>query len=154
MSDDLELLTVKVQRILAEYLSDVRLSDKGGFMVPYESTMVVVSPRQMDEERTAVVLFALMNQNVPATPELFKWVATNTDEYMFGHIGLHMLEGDDTKCNLVFSHTLLGDYLDPEELRSAIGAVATTANHLDDEVQDRFGGERWADPSTVRTDRQ
>ena len=95
MSDDLELLTVKVQRILAEYLSDVRLSDKGGFMVPYESTMVVVSPRQMDEERTAVVLFALMNQNVPATPELFKWVATNTDEYMFGHIGLHMLESDE-----------------------------------------------------------
>ena len=56
MSDDLDLLTVKVQRILAEYLSDVRLSDKGGFMVPYESTMVVVSPRQMDENRTAVVL--------------------------------------------------------------------------------------------------
>ena len=23
-------------------------------------------------------------------------------------------------CNLVFSHTLLGDYLDPEELRSAL----------------------------------
>ena len=48
----------------------------------------------------------------------------------------------------MFSHTLLGDYLDPEELRSAIGAVATTGNDLDDEVQDRFGGERWADPST------
>ena len=56
MSDDLDLLTVKVQRILADYLSDVRLSDKGRFMVPYESTMVVVSPRQMDENRTAVVL--------------------------------------------------------------------------------------------------
>lgn len=149
MSEDLDLLTTKVQRILAGFLSDVRLADKGGFMVAYESTMVVVSPRQMDDERTSVVLYALMNQNVPATPELFKWVATNTDEYMFGHIGLHMLEGDDPKCNLVFSHTLLGDYLDPEELRSAIGAVANTANRLDDEVQNRFGGERWADPSTT-----
>jgi Putative bacterial sensory transduction regulator len=146
MSEQLDLLTVKVQRILADFLNDVRLNDRGGFMIPYESTMVVVEPKELENERTAVLVFALMNQNVPATPALYEWVARNTDNFMFGHIGIRVDE-EGKFANLVFTHTLLGDYLDPEELKQAVGAVATTANDLDEEVQDRFGGERWVDPA-------
>jgi hypothetical protein len=146
MSDELDLLTVKVQRILADFLNDVRINDRGGFMIPYESTMVVVDPRQLEGDRTAVLVFALMNQNVPVTPALFEWVAINTDNFMFGHIGMRVSE-DGKTANLVFTHTLLGDYLDPEELKQAVGAVATTADDLDEEIQDRFGGERWVDPA-------
>jgi hypothetical protein len=146
MSDELDLLTVKVQRILADFLSDVRLNDRGGFMIPYESTMVVCEPRNLEGDRTAVLIFALMNQMVPVTPALFEWVATNTDNFMFGHIGMRVTE-DGKHANLVFTHTLLGDYLDPEELKQAVGAIATTADELDEEIQDRFGGERWVDPA-------
>ena len=41
--------------------------------------------------------------------------------------------------------TWLGDYLDEEELHNAVGAVVTTADRLDDELQSRFGGKRSED---------
>ncbi len=44
-----------------------------------------------------------------------------------------------------WTHTLLGDYLDEEELHNAVGAVVTTADRLDDELQSRFGGKRSED---------
>jgi hypothetical protein len=146
MTAELDQLTLKVQRILMDFLNDVRLTDDGGFMVPYQSTMVIVRPRDLGDDRTVVIVYGLVNQNVPVSPALYEWVATNTDNYMFGHIGLKVNE-DGATANIVFSHTLLGDYLDPEELRNAIGAIATTSDEIDDEIQDRFGGERWMDPS-------
>jgi hypothetical protein len=148
LSDELDLLTLKVQRILSDFLNDVRLTDDGGYLVPYDSTMVVVRPREISGERTTVTVYGLCNQNVPVSPALYEWVARNTDAYIFGHLAMYV--DDETQmASITFTHTLLGDYLDPEELRNTVGAIASTSNDLDDEIQDRFGGERWVDPSTA-----
>jgi hypothetical protein len=42
-------------------------------------------------------------------------------------------------------HTLLGDYLDEEELHWALYQLLNTADKLDDELKQKFGGKRLAD---------
>ena len=80
---------------------------------------------------------------VDPSPALFEWVAKSS--YYFGHVSVH----DDTtspgKLFLMMSHTLLGDYLDEEELSSALYAILGTADNLDDELKGKFGGKRLAD---------
>ena len=50
-----------------------------------------------------------------------------------------MFEGDEG-ITVTFSHNLLGDYLDAEELMYAVGGVASSADELDDELVAKFGG--------------
>ena len=49
------------------------------------------------------------------------------------------------KFTLWLTHSLLGDYLDIEELKSAVATMANTADRLDDELKAKFGGERYDD---------
>ena len=49
------------------------------------------------------------------------------------------------KLFLLMSHTLLGDYLDEAELSGALFAMLGTADKLDDELKEKFGGKRLAD---------
>lgn len=46
---------------------------------------------------------------------------------------------------LIMSHTLLGDYLDEQELRHGVMGILSAANECDDELQKKFGGKRWID---------
>lgn len=82
---------------------------------------------------------------VDPSPGLFEWIAKEGGNFFFGHVSAH----DDTsapgKLFLMTSHTLLGDYLDEEELSSAMYAMLGTADKLDDELKQRFGGKRLSD---------
>jgi hypothetical protein len=42
-------------------------------------------------------------------------------------------------------YTLAGDDITSGELKHAAFIVATVANQLDDEVQQKFGGKRWTE---------
>jgi hypothetical protein len=82
---------------------------------------------------------------VDPSPALFEWVAKEGGNYLFGHVSAHEDATAPGKLFLVMSHTLLGDYLDEEELSSAMYAVLGTADKLDDELKQKFGGKRLAD---------
>jgi hypothetical protein len=96
------------------------------------------------EPRTLVELWAIVLRNVPSTPALFEWVARNAGSLTFGKLVMYD-EDPPGKMALVFTHTLLGDYLDEAELRTALWAVLSTADKWDDELQQRFGGQRLLD---------
>ena len=83
-------------------------------------------------------------REVTPTPELFEWVARQGGSRWFGHVEAHSADGSD-HVELLFSHTLLGDYLDQPELETAMWALLTTANTWDDELKERFGGKRSSD---------
>ena len=82
---------------------------------------------------------------VDPSPGLFEWVAKEGGNFFFGHISAHDDSSAPGKLFLMSSHTLLGDYLDEEELSSAMYAMLGTADKLDDELKQRFGGKRLAD---------
>jgi hypothetical protein len=56
---------------------------------------------------------------VDPTPGLFEWVAKEGGNFFFGHVSAHDDSSAPGKLFLMTSHTLLGDYLDEEELSSA-----------------------------------
>ena len=79
--------------------------------------------------------------------EVLRWLATVSNDFLFGRVTLHFEGEGEGLAKLGLQHTLLGDFLDIEELRTAVAFLASTADHLDDIVVDRFGGRRFADSS-------
>jgi hypothetical protein len=140
--------TQKVQRILASEFSNVMLAGDG-YAIERGSTRVSIVVRDFGKDPegnpSAVVrVAAIVAREVPATPELFHWAAVDGSQYFFGSVTA--LESEDKQqCTILFDHTLLGDYLDPAELASAVALVAGTADQLDDVVHEKFGGKRYTD---------
>jgi hypothetical protein len=127
----------KVRETLAGSFDDVEFDDQGGASFRYGSAHVFVSVREFDEDSSVVVLESPVVRGAKVTPELYEFVATQAAEHEFGHLILRV-EGDE--ATIVFTHTLLGDYLDDMELRVAAVAVAFTSDDLDDKLVAQFGG--------------
>lgn len=46
---------------------------------------------------------------------------------------------------IFFTHSLLGDYLDEDELVRAVTGMLVVADEIDDELEKQFGGRRFHD---------
>ena len=90
-----------------------------------------------DGQNTIVTINAFTNYRVPPTQEFCHFLATN-NTYFFG--ALNAFEREDG-ANVRLSHTLLGDFLDPEELKVAVALLAGTADSIDTQIQQKFGGD-------------
>lgn len=83
---------------------------------------------------------------VPITPALYQYMAENSDRWYFGHLAFYPYAEDSEhkgQAYINFTHTLLGDFLDPEELSIAVFSCLNTANDLDDEFIKLHGGVVW-----------
>jgi len=139
---DLSELKEKVQRILATNWT-VELSRSGGFFVRGDSTGCYIEC--FDSEKTDwtyVHFYSFVLLDVPITDEFLRYVAST--DMRFGGFVVQFSESDDMG-DLLLSHTILGNYLDSEELNIALASIFYTADDLDDELQQRFGGQRSID---------
>lgn len=127
----------RVASMVANLVGNVQLGPGGELSFPYETTRVYVDVRPWGEGSGVVLVFAITNVGLTPSPELYEFVALHTDDWVFGHLGLSVSEGS---AAVVFSHTLLADRLDPEELHATVAAVAVSANEIDDKIKERFGG--------------
>lgn len=146
-----EATAQKVQRILVEEFNDVRLRKDGSFVLEVGSSAAFVQVKEWtaDSEgnpRTLVYIWAPLGRDVKPTEELYHWAATDGQQLWFGGVTCY----DDKEKGTTFlqlDHTLLGDFIDPAELVSAVGAVMFSADDLDEIVHTRFGGKRYTDPA-------
>lgn len=137
---DVEGVKERVQAFLAS-VGTVTIDRDGDFVVEAGSTRAFVTVRPHGNgEATVVVITAPVLLNVPLTPELYRHIAVNSSEYFFGHLMLIELEGKNTGLVLM-RHTLLGDYLDKDELFYAVFGVASSADEVDDQLRAQFGGD-------------
>ena len=142
--------TQKVQRILVDSFNDVRLR-KDGFALEVGTTAAFVeiqawTPDKDGNPRSLVYIWAPLGRDVAPSDELFRWAATDGQQFRLG--GVSVIENKDAKtCFVQFDYTILADYLDPAELVTAVSAVMYTADDLDEAVHSRFGGKRYTDPS-------
>lgn len=137
MSTSPNVLAVKdkVQRWLNDAVGTITIDPDGDFTFRFGSTQIFI--RVIDQEdRVLVFLQMPLLFEVPLTPELYKYVATE-NTYFFGKLAVSERDGVGS---LLFLHTLLGDYLDAEELHAAIRGMVNTGDELDNELQARFGG--------------
>lgn len=133
----------KVQRILTKNLNSVEVDEDGDFRVRYGSTACSVAVSEWGDDGSVVKLYAPILFDAVESADLYKWAATDGQMYFFGGA---VVQADDKGILYVgFRHTLLGTYLDEDELMSALIGVVTTADELDDELQARFGGTRLSE---------
>lgn len=139
---DLDSVKAKVQQLLVDRYNGVSLEKFGEFSLRHESARAFVRVFQPDADGEVFVkVVAPVLFGVTDGPDLWKHVAYHADDYFFGHLSLET--DSDGETSIFFTHLLLGDYLDAEELHWALGACLTTANNLDDELQAQFGGRRF-----------
>ena len=132
---------MKVQRILA---ANGTVELRGDDMyIKMGSTVGRVSVVDWGDDDTLVKIGAPVLIDVPLTDELYKYVALHSNTRHFGALGL--VEGDDGKGLVHLTQTLYGDTVDEPELMFAVLLVTRTADELDDELRERFGGSRMMD---------
>jgi len=141
---ELKTIQDKVQRMLAKNFP-VELLPDGGWMIRHGSTGVMVDCYETGNEghRFIVVdLRATVLRDVPITPDLTLEIATSA--FRFGSLWLIPEEGGST--GRLWLHTsLLGDFIDEEEVICAVQSVVLTADDMDDEWMARFGGSLQSD---------
>lgn len=130
----------KVQRFLADVFGTVTVDRDGDFVLNNGSAVCFVSVRPLGDENTMVRVYSLLLREVPVTPQLYEYLATNS--FVFGAFGCAVADG---KASINFGHTLLGDFLDPEELKLAVIMVAKTADEFDDQIKAQFGGKLFTE---------
>src|SRR5215211_489784 len=135
------LLKDKVQRYLSELVNSFEVTRDGDFTFQQGLSRIFIRCDTWYEDRTLVRLTVPLLLDVEPSADLFEYVALHADDFVFGHLAAHRNEQD--RVDLFFVHILLGDYLDPEELMSAVGGMAVSADELDNELQAEFGGRRF-----------
>lgn len=114
----------------------------GAFSVLKGSTAVVIEVGLLHNATTVVTCTAPVALDCQRlTPEVGFYLAQENQGMLFGRLSID-LETKTVWC----SHVLLGDYLDPEELITALATVVIVADDYDDRVADMAGGRRFSDP--------
>jgi hypothetical protein len=126
----------RVRGMLAPF-DDVDVLGDGTCSLSYGSARVVVSVGTFDDDQPVVHVRSEAVTGATPSPELYRWVATNHAD--LGHFAV--VDEADGTATIVFSHALVGEFLNPAELRLTVVAVAFTADHFDDDLAARFGGE-------------
>jgi hypothetical protein len=130
----------KVQRMLVDLYGSVEIDRDEDFVVRKGSAVTFVRVREGFGDGTLVDVKCPILFDAPLTPELFKWVATEGQEFKLG--GVWVNPNEDGKTGWVyFRYAITGDDLDESELQNAVGVVVSGGDRLDNELQERFGGE-------------
>jgi len=133
-----KLATVRerIQKLLTEKFGSAPEQDSDGdYVLAMGDVHVMVAPRAPAGGPVVVRIFAVTNVGVTVSPELGLFLARLNFGLMFGRFAL-----DAEHRAIWFDETLLGDQFSDEELRFAIGVVASTADQWDDRLKQMFGG--------------
>ena len=141
MPGDVAGTRAKVQQYLTQNFSDVTIDSDGDYSLRKGSTRLFVSIRtHEDGDWTWVALQVPLLLRIEETPAVFEYVALHSDDFIFGHLSARRT---DDGLMIGYSHSLLGDYLDEEELGRAVAGMLFVADNLDDELEKQFGGSRF-----------
>lgn len=135
----------ELRRTLERYLDEIfgghQADPEGDYVVAFGSAMTFLRPAEIYGGQTAVRVWSITNLDVPVTDELTRFVATENGKLVFGVLSL-----DESRGAVVLAHTLLGEFLNREELKVAVAAVASVADGYDDQIKTRFGGRLFTEP--------
>jgi hypothetical protein len=138
----------KVQRIITDTMGRVEIDRDGDFVLHHESAVVFIRLRPMNDKPDANIVinaFSPMVVNVPITPDVYKWVATEGQYYHFGHCKMFLNDDNEKLGRILFGHSIVGNDLDPNELQNLIYSTMVVANELDNMLKDKFGGKLFSE---------
>lgn len=133
-------LREKLDGYLRDPAMNVRVDDEGDFMVTYGRGVTWIRPVPWTEGRTLARVWSITNVGMPVDGELTKFLLTANAKIPFGGFRL-----DPSVPAVMLVHSLLGEYLNRNELLTAVAAVATVANQYGPEIKARFGGKLFTE---------
>jgi len=122
---------------------DVTVNDDGSATLLWGSARVDITVEVFDEDQSVVQVKATCVTGATPSPDLYQHVATSSVD--LGHYTVVPETGGTV--GIVISHGLIGEFLNPAELRMTIVAVANEADTTDDALAARFGGTVYAAPA-------
>lgn len=100
-------------------------------------TELGIFPWKQDE--SVVSARAVVVRNVKFQPELLQYLLRQNSVMRFGAFGI---ESDN---EIYFLHSIVGSTCDKPELEASVRSVSSMADHYDDEIVNRWGGQRACD---------
>ena len=100
-------------------------------------TELGIFPWKQDE--SVVSARAVVVRNVKFVPELLQYLLRQNSVMRFGAFGI---ESDN---EVYFLYSLVGSTCDKPELEASVRSVSSMADHYDDEIVNRWGGQRACD---------
>lgn len=136
----LDVLRSRIESYLRVKGFSYEVKPKDELWVRQGSTVLTIRAHEWNDV-TVVRLFApVALECTSVTPEVMRYLAEKCNDLIFGKFSL-----DEENRIIWYEHALLGDFLDPEELYTALGAVACTADDHDEEISRMAGGKRVID---------
>ena len=130
------VLREAVGRYLRESFGDVPVDQDNDFVVRRGDAVAWVRPLSLPPNDVAAVLvWTTSNVDVPMSPDLTRFLATEGANLPFGQFQLYE---DPVRINI--AHSLLGDFLSREELEVAVDAVLSGSERYGPLIKQRFGG--------------
>jgi hypothetical protein len=136
----LQALRVKLESYLPELFGAYRVDQSRDYSVEIGKVVVYVAPKPWTDDSAVVTVWTYTNEEVAVS---FDTLAKLNDLNSRLTFGTYIL--DERARFVAFEHSLLGDYLDPEELRAAVYAVAGGAFFYAEEIRGAGGGRVWAE---------
>ena len=94
----------------------------------------------ISDKYTVVRAYSWVVTGAETTPELTRFLLEENFGMRFGCFMLEPGTGD-----ILFSHAIVGEGMDTDELMFMVMAVIQTADEYDDKIVQRFGGQRAVD---------
>lgn len=138
-----EAVRARLAELCAQLGIPAERTADGDLAVPHGSTTVHLQVSVVDG--VAVIdVWAPVALDVAITPALHRFVAETS--FMFGRLVVEPTGAGVGQ--VVLGHVLVGDPLTEEVVLQVLGAIANTADGLDEEIVAAHGGRRATDPST------
>ena len=128
-SDQLDELRAKIDQYLRLDQMAYEVLPDGDYAVRQGSTLVVIQPRMWGDITLVQLVAPVALEIGKISPQLTRFIAEKNNELLFGKFAL------DVKEKAIYcEHTLLGDFLDPDELLVAVESVVATADYYDEKM--------------------
>jgi len=134
-AEGIELLRARVEAYLKESHPGVSVDDQGDFALRSGSSVTWVRPDPWEGHRSLARVFSVTNVGVRVDGELTRFLLETNARLPFGGFQL-----DERRSATIIVHSLLGEYLNPNELHAAILCVSGAAEQFAREIGARFGG--------------
>lgn len=133
-------IQIKVQKYLTKELGNISVDEDGIIEFPFGSTKVTIGVKELMGEVVVEVFSPVIFEPKNLNGLYEKLNILN----MVSPVSWVYLELDN--LNLVIAkYTVLGDFLDLEELRYAIAIVCNSADSLDEDMAKEFKAKRFID---------
>ncbi len=113
--------------------------DAPTFGLAVGSAYVQIGVMAWGEDDATITTRAYVVTGVELTPDLMHYLLRENDRMRFGAFGV------DQDNDIFFEHTIVGSTCDMEELKSSVLAVVYTADQYDDQIIQKWGGQRAVD---------